>query len=67
MTSYISSHPYQFCNNCGKTGHSYNQCSKPITSNGIIAFTKTANKITTNTDKIVFFTFSPYSEHKYSN
>ena len=45
MTSYISSHPYQFCNNCGKTGHSYNQCSKPITSNGIIAFTKTANKI----------------------
>ena len=40
MTSYSSSYPYQFCNNCGKTGHSYNQCSKPITSNGIIAFTK---------------------------
>ena len=39
MSSYTS-HPYQFCNNCGKTGHSYNQCSKPITSNGIIAFTK---------------------------
>ena len=30
----------QFCNNCGKTGHSYNQCSKPITSLGIIAFNK---------------------------
>lgn len=45
MTSYSSSHPYQFCNNCGKTGHSYNQCSKPITSNGIIAFSKLENKI----------------------
>ena len=45
MTSYTSSHPYQFCNNCGKTGHSYNQCSKPITSNGIIAFTKIGNNI----------------------
>ena len=45
MTSYTSSHPYQFCNNCGKTGHSYNQCSKPITSNGIIAFTKVDKKI----------------------
>ncbi len=29
-----------FCNNCGKTGHSYNQCSKPITSLGVITFNK---------------------------
>ena len=29
----------QFCNNCGKLGHSYNQCSKPIISSGIIIFT----------------------------
>ena len=35
----------QFCNNCGKTGHSYNQCSKPITSLGIIAFNKTINSL----------------------
>jgi len=45
MTSYSSSHPYQFCNNCGKTGHSYNQCSKPITSNGVIAFTKSGKSV----------------------
>ena len=31
---------YNFCNNCGKIGHSYNQCNKPITSLGIIAFNK---------------------------
>ena len=30
------SHTY-FCNNCGKNGHSYNQCSKPITSLGVIS------------------------------
>lgn len=29
-----------FCNNCGKQGHSFNQCTKPITSLGIIAFNK---------------------------
>jgi len=29
-----------FCNNCGKTGHSFNQCKMPITSNGIIVFRK---------------------------
>jgi 8-oxo-dGTP pyrophosphatase MutT (NUDIX family) len=28
----------QFCNNCGKQGHIYNQCKVPITSIGIIAF-----------------------------
>ena len=33
----------QFCNNCGKTGHSYNQCSNPITSLGIITFNKHKN------------------------
>jgi 8-oxo-dGTP pyrophosphatase MutT (NUDIX family) len=27
-----------YCNNCGKTGHSYQQCRVPITSIGIIAF-----------------------------
>jgi ADP-ribose pyrophosphatase YjhB (NUDIX family) len=26
-----------FCNNCGKSGHSYSQCRKPIISIGIIA------------------------------
>tara|TARA_B100001093_G_scaffold514632_1_gene589101 strand:+ start:1394 stop:2194 length:801 start_codon:yes stop_codon:yes gene_type:complete len=31
----------QFCNNCGKIGHSYNQCTKPITSLGMVAFNKT--------------------------
>ena len=30
----------QFCNNCGKLGHSYNQCIKPITSLGMVAFNK---------------------------
>ena len=35
----------QFCNNCGKIGHSYNQCSKPITSLGIITFNKTSNSL----------------------
>ena len=29
-----------FCNNCGKQGHSFNQCKKPIISIGIIAITK---------------------------
>jgi len=36
----MKSHNNQFCNNCGKIGHGYNQCSKPITSAGIIAFNK---------------------------
>ena len=27
-----------YCNNCGKQGHIYNQCKMPITSIGIIAF-----------------------------
>ena len=29
-----------FCNNCGKNGHMYYQCKKPITSTGIIAIRK---------------------------
>lgn len=33
-----------FCNNCGKLGHLYGQCSKPITSTGIILFNKIKNK-----------------------
>ena len=35
-----SSRSHIFCNNCGKQGHSFNQCKKPIISIGIIAFTK---------------------------
>ena len=31
---------YNFCNNCGKNGHLFHQCKNPITSIGIIAFTK---------------------------
>ena len=34
---------FEFCNNCGKTGHLYHQCKKPITSNGIILFRKNKN------------------------
>jgi 8-oxo-dGTP pyrophosphatase MutT (NUDIX family) len=28
----------QYCNNCGKQGHSFHQCKVPITSFGVIAF-----------------------------
>jgi len=28
-----------FCNNCGKLGHSFHQCKQPITSVGLIVFT----------------------------
>ena len=34
-----------YCNNCGKRGHTYNQCSKPITSIGIVAINKEYNNI----------------------
>ena len=27
-----------YCNNCGKSGHIYSNCSVPITSIGVIAF-----------------------------
>ena len=36
---------YNFCNNCGKTGHAFHQCRYPITSIGIIPFKKTNNKL----------------------
>jgi 8-oxo-dGTP pyrophosphatase MutT (NUDIX family) len=36
---------YDFCNNCGKNGHVYHQCKKPIISLGIILFQKTQNDI----------------------
>ena len=29
---------YQYCNNCGKTGHTFQNCKKPIISSGIISF-----------------------------
>ena len=29
---------YSFCNNCGKQGHLYHQCKRPITSIGLIIF-----------------------------
>jgi len=34
-----------YCNNCGKKGHTYNQCSKPITSIGLIVFSKEYDNI----------------------
>ena len=32
----MSNKNYQFCNNCGKMGHVFHSCKKPITSTGII-------------------------------
>lgn len=29
---------YNFCNNCGKGGHSFHQCRQPITSIGVVAY-----------------------------
>ena len=29
---------YNFCNNCGKSGHAFHNCNKPITSIGTIAY-----------------------------
>lgn len=34
-----------YCNNCGRTGHIYNKCNKPIISLGIIVFRKMLNTI----------------------
>lgn len=31
---------YNFCNNCGKTGHVFHNCKKPITSIGTIVYKK---------------------------
>jgi len=36
-------HNYNFCNNCGKTGHAFNQCKYPITSFGVITFRQIDN------------------------
>jgi 8-oxo-dGTP pyrophosphatase MutT (NUDIX family) len=36
----MSSRPYNFCNNCGETGHAFHQCKHPITSIGVIVFRK---------------------------
>ncbi len=36
---------YNFCNNCGKTGHAFHQCKHPITSIGIITFRASAEGI----------------------
>ena len=36
---------YQFCNNCGKQGHLFNQCKKPIISVGIIIFKRIDHKL----------------------
>jgi len=33
----VSNSTYNFCNNCGKNGHSFSQCIKPIISVGVIA------------------------------
>jgi len=34
---------FNICNNCGKSGHLYNNCKIPITSYGIISFRKKEN------------------------
>jgi ADP-ribose pyrophosphatase YjhB (NUDIX family) len=36
---------FNFCNNCGKSGHLFHQCKLPITSIGIILFRKKNNTI----------------------
>ena len=33
-----------YCNNCGKNGHSYNQCKLPIMSIGVVAFKRDEEK-----------------------
>jgi 8-oxo-dGTP pyrophosphatase MutT (NUDIX family) len=40
---------FNFCNNCGKTGHLFHQCKIPITSIGIIVFRKRPNNSTNKT------------------
>jgi hypothetical protein len=37
------SYAYNFCNNCGKLGHAFHQCKKPITSIGTIVFRRSEN------------------------
>ena len=38
MNSRKSDNYKHFCNNCGKTTHTFNKCKEPITSMGVIAF-----------------------------
>ena len=34
-----------FCNNCGKSGHTFQNCKKPIISTGVINFKKDGDRI----------------------
>ena len=36
---------YNFCNNCGKTGHAFHNCKHPITSFGVICFRIVCGKL----------------------
>ena len=36
---------FNFCNNCGKSGHIFQSCNEPITSIGIIAYRNNQNNI----------------------
>ena len=36
---------YQYCNNCGKQGHIFQNCKKPIISSGIVAFKNESNTL----------------------
>ena len=40
----VSNSTYNFCNNCGKGGHTFSQCKKPIISIGVIATHFNGNK-----------------------
>lgn len=39
------SKPYNFCNNCGETGHAFHQCRHPITSIGMIAYRRDSDAV----------------------
>ena len=39
----MNNKPYQFCNNCGRSGHLFHSCKKPVTSSGIACFKKDFN------------------------
>ena len=41
----MSKFTFQFCNNCGKTGHQFHSCKHPITSVGLISFRMFNNKL----------------------
>ena len=51
---------YQFCNNCGKNGHIFQQCIHPIISNGIIACRKNRlEKKSLPLNEIILIKFPP--------